>query len=130
MPSMFLKKRETEVDMKQLKCEFKEGMRLEAIDPQFLSSIRVASVSRVLENKNYLMIRFDGFENQDGSDTFCYHRTSANILPAGFCNRHKIELSAPFSYKGRFDWTSYLSKTNSEFAPANLFLNVRNLFIC
>jgi len=106
-----------------VKREFKEGMRLEAIDPQFLSTIRVASVGKVLKD-NYLMIRFDGFKDQDGSDMFCYHRSSPYILPAGFCNRHQIDLQAPFDYKGKFDWPLYLSQTNSEFAPVLFFNNV------
>lgn len=105
-------------------------MRLEAIDPQLLSTIRVASVAKLLGN-NYLMIRFDGFQNQDkngsgtanADDMFCYHRSAAQILPAGFCNRHGIELKAPFQYKGRFDWSRYLRQTDAEFAPVHLFYN-------
>lgn len=105
------------------KCDFKEGMRLEAIDPQYLSTIRVASVARLLPD-NYLMIRFDGFNDKDGSDEFCYHRSSACVLPAGFCNRHQIQLQAPFDFKGKFDWPRYLRQTGAEFAPSYLFYDV------
>lgn len=98
-------------------------MKLEAIDPLNLSSICVATVAKVLKN-NYLMIKIDGYESNDGSDMFCYHRTSSSIFYAGFCNEHGIQLQAPYDYQGKFDWTTYLKDTKSEFAPRELFYNV------
>jgi hypothetical protein len=74
---------------------FKESMKLEAIDPLNLSAICVATVGKVLKN-NYLMIRIDGCTAEDGSDMFCYSRTSSSIFPAGFCQMNSIPLHAPY----------------------------------
>jgi len=100
--------------------DFKLNMKLEAIDPLNLSNICVATIGKVLKN-NYLMIRIDGYKNDDGSDMFCYHRTSSSIFPAGFCQQHNIPLQPPFGYKGEFSWEKYLRETASEFAPSELF---------
>lgn len=98
---------------------FKEGMKLEAIDPLNLSTICAATVRKVvfllvkffkghftllLSNKfcllqvladGYLMIGIDGSEAVDGSDWFCYHSTSPSIFPVGFCEINSIELTPP-----------------------------------
>jgi hypothetical protein len=105
------------------KRNFVAGMKLEAVDPLNLSAICVATVAELL-NDGYLMIKIDGLVNDDGTDKFCYHRTSSSIFPAGFCQKNNIPLQAPYSYKGDFDWETYLKETMSQFAPANLFFNV------
>lgn len=78
--------------MKNLK--FKEGMKLEAIDPLNLSTICVATVTQVLRN-NYLMIGIDGMMAANGSDCFCYHASSPCIFPVGFCETNNITLTPP-----------------------------------
>ena len=105
---------------------FKPGMKLEAIDPLNLSTICVATVGKVLKN-NYLMIRIDGYQVADDSDMFCYHCTSSSIYPAGFCQKNSIQLQEPYGYRSaqKFSWKTYLSETNSEFAPSELFDKVR-----
>ncbi|XP_069764500.1 lethal(3)malignant brain tumor-like protein 2 isoform X2 [Narcine bancroftii] len=100
---------------------FKEGMKLEAIDPLNLSTICVASVRKVLLN-GYLMIGIDGSEAADGSDWFCYHACSSSIFPIGFCKKNDIVLTPPQGYEKNFDWETYLKETNSVAAPANLFI--------
>lgn len=100
---------------------FKEGMKLEAIDPLNLSTICAATVRKVqvslptvhswkqlllpLHRKRsaslqvladgYLMIGIDGSEAVDGSDWFCYHSMSPSIFPVGFCEINSIELTPP-----------------------------------
>ncbi|XP_035231166.1 MBT domain-containing protein 1-like [Stegodyphus dumicola] len=74
--------------------KFKEGMKLEAIDPLNLSTICVATVTEVLRN-NYLMIGIDGMMAANGSDWFCYHASSPCIFPVGFCESNGIELTPP-----------------------------------
>lgn len=100
---------------------FKEGMKLEAIDPLNLSTICAATVRKVLMflliaqffkapftrllcnnlflfqvlADGYLMIGIDGSEAVDGSDWFCYHSTSPSIFPVGFCEINSIELTPP-----------------------------------
>lgn len=99
---------------------FKEGMKLEAIDPLNLSTICAATVRKVQVSllivhyfkaaftllllilvslqvlaDGYLMIGIDGSEAVDGSDWFCYHSTSPSIFPVGFCEINSIELTPP-----------------------------------
>jgi hypothetical protein len=98
---------------------FKEGMKLEAIDPLNLSTICVATVMKVLRS-NYLMIGIDGMMSEDGSDWFCYHATSPCIFPVGFCKKNGIELTPPKDHED-FDWDRYLTETSSIAAPVSLF---------
>ncbi|XP_031420287.1 MBT domain-containing protein 1 isoform X2 [Clupea harengus] len=100
---------------------FKDGMKLEAIDPLNLSAICVATVRKVLAD-GYLMIGIDGSEAADGSDWFCYHSTSPSIFPAGFCEINSIELTPPRGYtKLPFKWFDYLRENGSVAAPVKLF---------
>ncbi|XP_067403547.1 MBT domain-containing protein 1 isoform X7 [Emydura macquarii macquarii] len=100
---------------------FKEGMKLEAIDPLNLSAICVATIRKVLAD-GYLMIGIDGSEAADGSDWFCYHATSPSIFPVGFCEINAIELAPPRGYaKLPFKWFDYLRETDSIAAPVKLF---------
>uniref|UniRef100_G3PR84 Mbt domain containing 1 n=1 Tax=Gasterosteus aculeatus aculeatus TaxID=481459 RepID=G3PR84_GASAC len=100
---------------------FKDGMKLEAIDPLNLSAICVATVRKVLAD-GYLMIGIDGSEAVDGSDWFCYHGTSPSIYPVGFCEINEIELTPPRGYtKLPFKWFDYLRETGSIAAPVKLF---------
>ncbi|KAA8581046.1 hypothetical protein FQN60_002627 [Etheostoma spectabile] len=100
---------------------FKDGMKLEAIDPLNLSAICVATVRKVLAD-GYLMIGIDGSEAVDGSDWFCYHGTSPSIYPVGFCEINNIELTPPRGYtKLPFKWFDYLRETGSIAAPVKLF---------
>ncbi|XP_076351874.1 scm-related gene containing four mbt domains isoform X2 [Tachypleus tridentatus] len=100
--------------------KFKEGMKLEAIDPLNLSTICVATVTKVLRN-NYLMIGIDGMMAANGSDWFCYHASSPCIFPVGFCELNNIELTPPRGHKGEFRWFEYLKQTKSTAAPVALF---------
>ncbi|KAI5128678.1 Mbt Domain-Containing Protein 1 [Manis pentadactyla] len=100
---------------------FKEGMKLEAIDPLNLSIICVATIRKVLAD-GFLMIGIDGSEAADGSDWFCYHATSPSIFPVGFCEINMIELTPPRGYtKLPFKWFDYLRETGSIAAPVKLF---------
>ncbi|XP_075702258.1 MBT domain-containing protein 1 isoform X1 [Rhinoderma darwinii] len=108
-------------DVDQSSEWFKEGMKLEAIDPLNLSAICVATIRKVLA-EGYLMIGIDGSEAADGSDWFCYHALSPSIFPVGFCEINKIELTPPRGYtKLPFKWFDYLRETGSIAAPVKLF---------
>lgn len=104
--------------------EFKEGMKLEAVDPLSLYNICVATVAEVLRH-GYLMIRLDGQEDEDddGDSVFCYHSSSACIAPAGFCAENGIALQPPKNYQAirQFRWRDYLIRTGSVAAPESLF---------
>ncbi|KAF6037969.1 MBTD1 [Bugula neritina] len=100
---------------------FAVGMKLEAIDPLNLSTICIATVMKVLKD-NYLMIGIDGaVDSKDGSDWFCYHATSASILPIGYCDTHDIPLTPPKGHVGKFVWQQYLKDTKSRAAPVACF---------
>ncbi|XP_077481763.1 MBT domain-containing protein 1 isoform X1 [Stigmatopora argus] len=108
-------------DVEQSGDWFKDGMKLEAIDPLNLSAICVATVRKVLAD-GYLMIGIDGSEAVDGSDWFCYHGTSPSIFPVGFCEINNIELTSPRGYnKLPFNWFDYLRETSSTAAPVKFF---------
>ncbi|XP_067936053.1 MBT domain-containing protein 1-like isoform X2 [Watersipora subatra] len=99
---------------------FAVGMKLEAIDPLNLSAICVATVMKVLKD-NYLMIGIDGCMDKRGNDWFCYHATSASLLPAGYCDINNIPLTPPKGYEGKFSWRKYVVTTQSRLAPVTLF---------
>ncbi|XP_062976286.1 MBT domain-containing protein 1 isoform X3 [Elgaria multicarinata webbii] len=116
-PHLFAKVKDTESSGEW----FKEGMKLEAIDPLNLSAICVATIRKVLAD-GYLMIGIDGSEAADGSDWFCYHATSPSIFPVGFCEINMIELTPPRGYaKLPFKWFDYLREMGSVAAPVKLF---------
>ncbi|KAM3845904.1 MBT domain-containing protein 1 isoform 3-T8 [Vipera latastei] len=116
-PQLFAKVKEAESSGEW----FKEGMKLEAIDPLNLSAICVATIRKVLAD-GYLMIGIDGSEAADGSDWFCYHATSPSIFPVGFCEINMIELTPPRGYaKLPFKWFDYLRETGSVAAPVKFF---------
>ncbi|XP_063266141.1 MBT domain-containing protein 1 isoform X3 [Prinia subflava] len=118
-PHLFMKVKEVDAAGEW----FKEGMKLEAIDPLNLSAICVATVRKVLAD-GYLMIGIDGSEAADGSDWFCYHATSPSIFPVGFCEINMIELTPPRGTgyaKLPFKWFDYLRETDSIAAPVKLF---------
>ncbi|XP_058030054.1 MBT domain-containing protein 1 isoform X2 [Ahaetulla prasina] len=116
-PHLFAKVKEAESSGEW----FKEGMKLEAIDPLNLSAICVATIRKVLAD-GYLMIGIDGSEAADGSDWFCYHATSPSIFPVGFCEINMIELTPPRGYaKLPFKWFDYLRETGSIAAPVKFF---------
>ncbi|GAB6027137.1 MBT domain-containing protein 1, variant 2 [Chamberlinius hualienensis] len=99
--------------------KFREGMKLEAIDPLNLSSVCVATVTKVLK-RGYLMIGIDGYIERE-SDWFCHRATSGSIFPAGFCELNNIALTSPKEYRGIFHWGEYLCATKSSAVPVALF---------
>jgi len=100
--------------------QFKEGQKLEAVDPLEMSRICPATVSKVLKD-GYFMLSIDGSSVEDGSDWFCYHSSSRLIFPINFCKINQIPLSPPIGYHGDFQWDKYLLETNSVYAPQDLF---------
>lgn len=84
-------------------------------------------------NDGYLMISID-FYNSTPKDWFCYHCSSASIMPAGFCDTHGINLKPPQNYSEPFKWKEYLEQSGSVAAPKHLFdlvkLFIMNLYTC
>lgn len=104
---------------------FREGMKIEAIDPLNLSSICAATVMQVLK-EDYIMIRIDSYdEDASGADWFCYNVSSPCIFPIGFCAQHGLPLTPPKGYDpATFTWDNYLAETNTVPAPVQLFNRV------
>ncbi|XP_011311275.1 polycomb protein Sfmbt isoform X2 [Fopius arisanus] len=101
---------------------FREGMKIEAIDPLNLSAICAATIMQVLK-EDYIMIRIDSYdEDTSGADWFCYNVSSPCIFPIGFCAQHGLPLTPPKGYDPTaFTWDSYLSESNTIPAPVQLF---------
>merc|ERR1740128_448057 len=104
--------------------KFKEGMKLETVDPLNLDSICVATVVKVLRH-GYLMIRIDrssdALDNALDERLFCYHVSSACIASPGFCEANAITLKPPDDHEGRFRWGDYLRQLKTSSAPDCLF---------
>uniref|UniRef100_A0A8C4Q847 L3MBTL histone methyl-lysine binding protein 2 n=1 Tax=Eptatretus burgeri TaxID=7764 RepID=A0A8C4Q847_EPTBU len=104
---------------------WKVGMKLEAVHPLNMSDICVATVSKVLHD-GYIVIQTNDTYSE-GHTLFCYHTSSACLLPAGWCQINKIPLIPPLDRASgdangdEFSWPKYLEKTGSVAVPAHLF---------
>uniref|UniRef100_A0A8D0B7G5 SAM domain-containing protein n=1 Tax=Salvator merianae TaxID=96440 RepID=A0A8D0B7G5_SALMN len=101
----------------QNKNGFKEGMKLEGLDPEHPSLFCVVSVAEV---QGYRMrLHFDGYpEYYD----FWVNADSPDIHPVGWCEKTSHKLLPPKGYKeGEFNWASYLKNCKAQAAPKSLF---------
>uniref|UniRef100_A0A669EIQ6 Scm like with four mbt domains 1 n=1 Tax=Oreochromis niloticus TaxID=8128 RepID=A0A669EIQ6_ORENI len=97
---------------------FKEGMKLEAVDPAAPISIRPATVTRVY-NEQYFLVTMDNLCDIEESDSagrsFLCHRDSPGIFPAQWSLKNGLPLSPPPGYQGPdFDWADYLKQCEAE----------------
>uniref|UniRef100_A0A8P4JZQ0 SAM domain-containing protein n=1 Tax=Dicentrarchus labrax TaxID=13489 RepID=A0A8P4JZQ0_DICLA len=104
---------------------FKEGMKLEAVDPAAPISIRPATVTKVF-NEQYFLVKMDdlcGIEESEGAGrSFLCHRDSPGIFPAQWSLKNGVPLSPPPGYQGPdFDWADYLKQCEAEAAPQHCF---------
>uniref|UniRef100_A0A4W6FCW9 Scm like with four mbt domains 1 n=1 Tax=Lates calcarifer TaxID=8187 RepID=A0A4W6FCW9_LATCA len=104
---------------------FKEGMKLEAVDPAAPISIRPATVTKVF-NEQYFLVTMDdlcGIEESEGAGrSFLCHRDSPGIFPAQWSLKNGLPLSPPPGYQGPdFDWADYLKQCEAEAAPQHCF---------
>jgi len=87
------------------------GMKFEAIDPMQPANIAAATVEKVL-NYGYFLCSIDGAEldpSIDASDGwYCFHITSQDIFPCGFCEANRLTLAPPPGWKLEdFTWKKY-----------------------
>ncbi|KAF7656614.1 hypothetical protein LDENG_00038920 [Lucifuga dentata] len=96
---------------------FKVGMKLEGVDPLHPSMICVLTVAEVIGYR--LRLHIDGYaECYD----FWVNADTADIRPAGWCNKNHHKLHPPKGYSETdFDWQQYLQSTRSQAAPQTLF---------
>ncbi|KAL7297830.1 hypothetical protein TKK_0008863 [Trichogramma kaykai] len=96
---------------------FRVGMKLEAVDRKDSSSVCVATVAGVMDNR--ILVHFDSWD-----DLYDYWAdvSSPYIHPIGWCGHNGISLEPPNTYKDKvFSWNEYLKTENAVAAPARAF---------
>ncbi|XP_057679700.1 lethal(3)malignant brain tumor-like protein 1 isoform X2 [Corythoichthys intestinalis] len=100
-----------------VKNEFKQGMKLEGIDPQHPSMYFVLTVAEVCGYR--LRLHFDGYSD---CHDFWVNANSPDVHPAGWCESTGHKLHTPKGCKEEeFTWTNYLRMTKAQVAPKELF---------
>ncbi|XP_072223619.1 lethal(3)malignant brain tumor-like protein 1 [Leuresthes tenuis] len=100
-----------------VKNGFKQGMKLEGIDPQHPSMYFVLTVAEVCGYR--LRLHFDGYSD---CHDFWVKANSPDIHPAGWCESTGHKLHTPKGCKEEeFTWTNYLRMTKAQVAPKELF---------
>uniref|UniRef100_A0A3Q0T3C5 Lethal(3)malignant brain tumor-like protein 1 n=1 Tax=Amphilophus citrinellus TaxID=61819 RepID=A0A3Q0T3C5_AMPCI len=99
-----------------VKNGFKQGMKLEGIDPQHPSMYFVLTVAEVCGYR--LRLHFDGYSD---CHDFWVNANSPDIHPAGWCESTGHKLHTPKGQKEEFTWTNYLRMTKAQVAPKDLF---------
>uniref|UniRef100_A0AAX7UJS5 Lethal(3)malignant brain tumor-like protein 1 n=1 Tax=Astatotilapia calliptera TaxID=8154 RepID=A0AAX7UJS5_ASTCA len=100
-----------------VKNGFKQGMKLEGIDPQHPSMYFVLTVAEVCGYR--LRLHFDGYSD---CHDFWVNANSPDIHAAGWCESTGHKLHTPKGCKEEeFTWTNYLRMTKAQVAPKELF---------
>uniref|UniRef100_A0A3B1JMC9 Lethal(3)malignant brain tumor-like protein 1 n=1 Tax=Astyanax mexicanus TaxID=7994 RepID=A0A3B1JMC9_ASTMX len=96
---------------------FRQGMKLEGIDPQHPSMYFVLTVAEVCGYR--LRLHFDGYSD---CHDFWVNANCSDIHPPGWCESTGHKLYTPKGYKEEeFSWASYLKLTKAQAAPKELF---------
>lgn len=99
--------------------DFKNGMKLEALDPRNLTSTCIATVVGILGPR--LRLRLDGSDNKNDF----WRLVDANdIHPIGYCEKSGGMLQPPLGFRmNASSWPMFLLKTlnGAEMAPASIF---------
>uniref|UniRef100_A0A182JD58 Uncharacterized protein n=1 Tax=Anopheles atroparvus TaxID=41427 RepID=A0A182JD58_ANOAO len=103
--------------------KFREGMKLEAIDPENCSLFCVCTVAEVRGYR--IKLHFDGYPaNYD----FWVNADSTDIFPPGWCRSTNRVLQPPSSYTGDkakvFRWKDYLLQTGATVPDHRSFAHV------
>nr|XP_033782467.1 scm-like with four MBT domains protein 1 isoform X2 [Geotrypetes seraphini]XP_033782468.1 scm-like with four MBT domains protein 1 isoform X2 [Geotrypetes seraphini]XP_033782469.1 scm-like with four MBT domains protein 1 isoform X2 [Geotrypetes seraphini]XP_033782470.1 scm-like with four MBT domains protein 1 isoform X2 [Geotrypetes seraphini] len=101
---------------------FSVGMKLEAVDPKAPIQISPATVSKVFNDK-YFLVELDDLrpECTKGRSFVCHHHSSG-IFPVHWSLKNGVHLTAPPGYPGQdFDWADYLKQCAAEAAPQSCF---------
>lgn len=110
---------------------FVTGMKLEALDPQTMQTIRPATVTKVFNNFHFLVVIDDHLEDYEETK-MCVVCDSKNpyIYPIGWAEKHSVPFTIPKIWKEDiFDWDEYLSITSSVPAPEYCFGKKKQLNI-
>ncbi|KAK2885981.1 hypothetical protein Q8A67_016818 [Cirrhinus molitorella] len=100
-----------------IKNNFRQGMKLEGIDPQHPSMYFVLTVAEVCGFR--LRLHFDGYSD---CHDFWVNANCPDIHPPGWCESTGHKLYTPKGCKEEeFSWSNYLKITRSQAAPKELF---------
>ncbi|XP_034551470.1 lethal(3)malignant brain tumor-like protein 1 isoform X1 [Notolabrus celidotus] len=100
-----------------VKNGFKQGMKLEGIDPQHPSMYFVLTVAEVCGYR--LRLHFDGYSD---CHDFWVNANSPDIHPAGWCESTGHKLHTPKGCKEEeFTWANYLRMTKAQVASKEHF---------
>lgn len=104
---------------------FKEGMKLEAVDPAAPISISPATVTKVFDDL-YFLVKMDDLcgmdDGEGGGRSFLCNRESPGIFPVNWSLKNGLPLCPPPGYQRQdFDWTDYLKQSQTEAAPQHCF---------
>nr|XP_057941149.1 lethal(3)malignant brain tumor-like protein 1 [Doryrhamphus excisus]XP_057941150.1 lethal(3)malignant brain tumor-like protein 1 [Doryrhamphus excisus] len=100
-----------------VKNGFKQGMKLEGIDPQHPSMYFVLTVAEVCGYR--LRLHFDGYSD---CHDFWVNANSPDVHPSGWCESTGHKLNTPKGCKEEeFTWTNYLRMTKAQVAPKEVF---------
>lgn len=96
---------------------FRVGMKLEALDPHHQAMVCVVTVVEVVGFR--LRLHFDGYPN---NFDFWANADSADLFPAGWCERTDHRLHPPKGYtQQEFNWALYLKASKAQAAPKYIF---------
>nr|XP_060621871.1 scm-like with four MBT domains protein 1 [Anolis sagrei ordinatus] len=101
---------------------FSTNMKLEAIDPKAPFIISPATVTKVFDDK-YFMIEIDDLRPEHTtSRSYICHFNSPGVFPVQWSLKNGLHLSPPPGYPGQdFDWADYLKQCGAEAAPQSCF---------
>ncbi|KAG9337486.1 hypothetical protein JZ751_028677 [Albula glossodonta] len=103
----------------QYKNGFRQGMKLEGIDPQHPSMYFVLTVAEVCGYR--MRLHFDGYSD---CHDFWVNVNCPEIHPAGWCEKTGHKLYTPKGCKEEeFSWSNYLRVTKAQVAPRELFVS-------
>ncbi|XP_053324639.1 scm-like with four MBT domains protein 1 [Spea bombifrons] len=102
---------------------FSVGMKLEAVDPTDPSYITPATITKVFDER-YFLVELDDLR-PEGSRTcrnMVCHKNSHGLLPVGWSLKLGVSVHPPPGYsQENFDWDVYLSQVEAEAAPESCF---------
>ncbi|XP_062826094.1 scm-like with four MBT domains protein 1 isoform X2 [Anolis carolinensis] len=101
---------------------FSMNMKLEAIDPKAPFIISPATVTKVFDDK-YFMIEIDDLRpERTTTRSYICHFNSPGVFPVQWSLKNGLHLSPPPGYPGQdFDWADYLKQCGAEAAPQSCF---------
>lgn len=104
---------------------FVTGMKLEALDPQDMKSIRPATVTKVFNNFHFLVTIDDHLDDyEDTKMAWLCDSMHPYIYPIGWAQRNNFTFKPSKIWKeGPFDWDEYLTMTSLVPAPEYCFGN-------